>query len=381
MSKSIRHLMARPAPDQAVGGASSTESTTSPPLPAGNPPSPPAAPAQPGRFGAAWQAQEQAARPPMPSATAAWSSSRSGSLRSLGDRGSRSRYDRCGLDAFVEQIRDEGQRSPAWSVRSPASPVATRSPMVAAGTARRGSSGVRCAPSCARWRHRARIAQGSENLARADLSYIERAHFAQNMVRAGVTRDVIAKAMGLQTTHLSSLLSVAEAIPASVLAVIGPPPQDRPAQLAHVGRPDQVRDPRADRQRPRLAGPVRQVVERAVRRGAGGARRGTQGGEAGEGRDAEGCQGLKFARVERSTSGVRVTTDEANEPGFGDYLAARLPRDPGRLPGEQGVILRLSADRASRRGTRLRSGARGLRHNPFRKKPAERVSRARPGAR
>jgi hypothetical protein len=35
----------------------------------------------------------------------------------------------------------------------------------------------------------ASIAQGSENLARADLSYIERAHFARNMVQAGVARD------------------------------------------------------------------------------------------------------------------------------------------------------------------------------------------------
>ena len=33
------------------------------------------------------------------------------------------------------------------------------------------------------------IAQGSENLAREDLSYIERAHFARNMERAGIARD------------------------------------------------------------------------------------------------------------------------------------------------------------------------------------------------
>ena len=36
-------------------------------------------------------------------------------------------------------------------------------------------------------------------------------------------------------------------------------------------------------------------------------------------------RGLKFARVERSTTGLRLTLDESIAPGFGDYLADRLP--------------------------------------------------------
>lgn len=325
MSKSIRHLMARPAPDQAVGGASSTESTTSPPLPAGNPPSPRRTGAA-RSFGAAWQAQEQA--------RAAADAERDGSVVELDP-------DLCdpsaiadrvpdptdaAFDAFVEQIRDEGQRSPALVRPKPGEPGRYE---IAYGRRRHRAARILGRPLRAIVRPLSDtelvIAQGSENLARADLSYIERAHFAQNMVRAGVTRDVIAKAMGLQTTHLSSLLSVAEAIPASVLAVIGPAPRiGRPNWLTLADRIKSATPERIDSAlvSPDLSGKSSNERFAVVLAGLAAAPKVAKRAKAETLKDAK---GLKFARVERSTSGVRVTTDEANEPGFGDYLAARLP--------------------------------------------------------
>ena len=107
MSKSFSHLMARPAPDPAAGTTSSTESTASPPLPAGNPPSPRRTGAA-RSFGAAWQAQEQA--------RAAADAERDGSVVELDPEicDPSAIADRvpdttdAAFDAFVEQIRDEG---------------------------------------------------------------------------------------------------------------------------------------------------------------------------------------------------------------------------------------------------------------------------------
>ncbi len=325
MSKSIRHLMARPASELTARSPSAAESTTSPPLPAGQPPSPRRAGAA-RSFGAAWQAQEQA--------RAAADAERDGSVVEL-DPGlcdPSAIADRvpdttdAAFDAFVEQIREEGQRSPALVRPKPDEPGRYE---IAYGRRRHRAARILGRPLRAIVRQLTDtelvIAQGSENLARADLSYIERAHFARNMVQAGVTREVIAKAMGLQATHLSSLLTVADAIPASVLATIGPAPRiGRPNWLTLADRikaasPEQIDTALAS---PDLSGRTSDERFGVVLAALAVAPKPSGRPRAETLKDT---RGLKFARVERSTSGVRVTTDEKSEPGFGDYLAARLP--------------------------------------------------------
>ncbi len=325
MSKSIRHLMARPAPELAPDTPSSTPSTTSPPLPAGNPPSPRRTAAA-RSFGAAWQAQEQA--------RAAADAERDGSVVELDPEicDPSAIADRvpdttdAAFDAFVEQIRQEGQRSPALVRPKPGEPGRYE---IAYGRRRHRAARLLGRPLRAIVRPLSDteliIAQGSENLARADLSYIERAHFARNMVQAGVARDVIAKAMGLQASHLSSLLTVAEAIPAPVLATIGPAPR--------IGRPNWLT--LADRIKAAAPGRINEALAAANLAGKTSDERfaavlaalTTTPKAAGRPRaeTLKDAKGLKFARIERSTAGVRVTTDEASEPGFGDYLAGRLP--------------------------------------------------------
>ncbi|KMO36561.1 plasmid partitioning protein [Methylobacterium tarhaniae] len=307
------------------GPTSSTESTTSPSLPAGNPPSPRRTGAA-RSFGAAWQAQEQA--------RAAADAEREGSVveldpdicdpSAIADRVPDTTD--AAFDAFVEQIREEGQRSPALVRPKPGEPGRYE---IAYGRRRHRAARILGRPLRAIVRPLSDtelvIAQGSENLARADLSYIERAHFARNMVQAGVTREVIAKAMGMQATHLSSLLTVADAIPAPVLAIIGPAPRiGRPNWLTLADRiksatPEQIDTALAS---PDLSGKTSDERFAVVLAGLTVAPKATKRPKAETLKDAK---GLKFARVERSTSGVRVTTDEKSEPGFGDYLAARLP--------------------------------------------------------
>ncbi|OWV84156.1 plasmid partitioning protein RepB [Rhizobium sp. R635] len=68
------------------------------------------------------------------------------------------------------------------------------------------------------------IAQGIENSARRNLSYIERAVFALNLEFKGFERPVIMKALSTDKTELSKLISVAKAIPADIVRLVGAAP-------------------------------------------------------------------------------------------------------------------------------------------------------------
>ncbi|MDX3926002.1 MAG: plasmid partitioning protein RepB [Shinella sp.] len=66
------------------------------------------------------------------------------------------------------------------------------------------------------------IAQGQENSARADLSFLERAMFAGELERRGFDRETIMAALSADKTTVSKMLSVVNKIPKQVLDAIGP---------------------------------------------------------------------------------------------------------------------------------------------------------------
>lgn len=68
------------------------------------------------------------------------------------------------------------------------------------------------------------IAQGQENSARANLSFIERANFAARLERLGYDRLVIASALAAEKTAVSKMISVTERIPVGVIESIGAAP-------------------------------------------------------------------------------------------------------------------------------------------------------------
>lgn len=68
------------------------------------------------------------------------------------------------------------------------------------------------------------VAQGIENTARKDLSYIERAVFASGLEAHGFARNVIMQALSTDKTELSKLLSVAKAVPSSIVKAVGSAP-------------------------------------------------------------------------------------------------------------------------------------------------------------
>lgn len=65
------------------------------------------------------------------------------------------------------------------------------------------------------------IAQGQENTARADLSFIEKALFAQKLTTSGMTKETVKSALTVDDTLLSRMLSVAETVPGAVLKALG----------------------------------------------------------------------------------------------------------------------------------------------------------------
>ncbi|MDM9621877.1 plasmid partitioning protein RepB [Rhizobium sp. AC44/96] len=68
------------------------------------------------------------------------------------------------------------------------------------------------------------IAQGQENSARANLTFIERALFAKRLEDLGYDREVISAALASNAASVSKMLSVGERIPADVIRTIGDAP-------------------------------------------------------------------------------------------------------------------------------------------------------------
>ncbi|PDT34614.1 plasmid partitioning protein RepB [Rhizobium sp. M10] len=68
------------------------------------------------------------------------------------------------------------------------------------------------------------IAQGQENSARADLTFIERALFAKRLEELGHDREVISTALAANAASVSKMMSVMERLPQEVVHAIGPAP-------------------------------------------------------------------------------------------------------------------------------------------------------------
>lgn len=66
------------------------------------------------------------------------------------------------------------------------------------------------------------IAQGQENAARANLTFIERVLFAERLEALGYGRETIQSALSVDYQTLSKMLTIPKAIPAEIIEAIGP---------------------------------------------------------------------------------------------------------------------------------------------------------------
>ncbi|MDG4674785.1 plasmid partitioning protein RepB [Shinella sp. 838] len=65
------------------------------------------------------------------------------------------------------------------------------------------------------------IAQGQENSARSDLTFIEKSLFARRLISKGMSKDVVKAALTVDDTLLSRMLSVAETVPDPIFDAVG----------------------------------------------------------------------------------------------------------------------------------------------------------------
>lgn len=68
------------------------------------------------------------------------------------------------------------------------------------------------------------VAQGQENSARTDLTFIERARFAARLEERGFAREIIMAALTVDKAALSRLISIASRVPPDIIEAIGPAP-------------------------------------------------------------------------------------------------------------------------------------------------------------
>lgn len=89
------------------------------------------------------------------------------------------------------------------------------------------------------------VAQGKENLERRDLSFIERALFAQRLEDRGFERAIIISALSCDKADVSRYISMARAIPEKIALAIGPAPKAGRARWAELA--EGLRDANATR--------------------------------------------------------------------------------------------------------------------------------------
>lgn len=231
-----------------------------------------------------------------------------------------------GFDAFVESIRDAGQQVPILVRPHPDLPgryqtaYGHRRLRAAAALGRKVRAVVRSLTDA-----ELVVAQGKENGDRRDLSFIERATFAAHLEQRGFDRPTIMAAIGVDKADLSRLIALARSVPDTIIRSIGPAPR--------AGRPRWTQLADALEHRADAAEIVGQVTGADVFGAADSDRRfglvlaALQAQQPKGGRDAwHDGQGRALVRIERSTSGTRLTVDEKLAGGFGDFLIERLPQ-------------------------------------------------------
>jgi ParB family chromosome partitioning protein len=165
------------------------------------------------------------------------------------------------------------------------------------------------------------IAQAQENGPRADLSFIERALFATNLLAHGFDKDTIVAALNVDKPELSRLLTVAGTVTATLIEAIGPAPKiGRPRWLVLAdicGQADAVSraSQAALKEEFRVADTnARFNIVLAAASGVSSIRDGKLAVSTNGGR--------RVGWLERTRKGIRLSSDL---PGFAAFIESRLP--------------------------------------------------------
>jgi ParB family chromosome partitioning protein len=183
------------------------------------------------------------------------------------------------------------------------------------------------------------LAQGQENSARADLSFIERARFARRLEDLGYAREVIMSALALDKTWVSRMISVTKRIPPALIDAIGPAPRtgrDRWADLAARFEQDAKGAACSDLLESELFQEADSdarfglVFDHVLSGGDAAAEKPGRGGQAAPRREIQQWgPSAENSRVVSLTYNTRVATlsiDRRFAPGFGEFLLSQMER-------------------------------------------------------
>ncbi|MCG8273831.1 plasmid partitioning protein RepB [Aquamicrobium sp. NLF2-7] len=236
--------------------------------------------------------------------------------------------DEAAFQALVESIRDQGQEVPVLLREHPTSPGRYQ--------AAYGHRRVKALQKLGRpvkafvrdlTNEKLVLAQGLENSAREDLTFIERATFAVKLEDSGFDRSVVQVALAIDRAEASKLIAVARQIPAHFVDAIGRAPkigrgrwQSFADALSDEGALERVRIAVAEPAFRNLGSDDRFL---AVWRSATAKQPISPAAEAPVIAKTE--TGREFARLKMSSRAYKIEIDKKEDPRFAVFLMEKLP--------------------------------------------------------
>ncbi|CZT37858.1 plasmid partitioning protein RepB [Rhizobium pusense] len=170
------------------------------------------------------------------------------------------------------------------------------------------------------------LAQGQENSARQDLSFIERALYAAQLEANGYQRSVIMAALAVDKSNLSRLIQAATQLPADVIRLIGAAPKtgrDRwyelSSRLSADGALETARALLSDKAIMSMASDERfaRIFDAVAPKKTKSAKFKTEVWQADD--------GVKAASFRQDKKTLTLMIDKKAAPEFGEYLMSALP--------------------------------------------------------
>ncbi|MGJ0505213.1 MAG: plasmid partitioning protein RepB [Methylocystis sp.] len=167
------------------------------------------------------------------------------------------------------------------------------------------------------------IAQGQENSARRDLSFIERASFAASLEERGFGRDTIMASLAIDKTELSRLISCRKALPDELVKAIGAAP--KAGRRRWMDLAEHLKAPRASKVWARVCNEAEFApLDSDSRFAAVFAALATKNPPAKTTSWID-HDGRKIARVDEDAGWLRINVDKSVDAEFGAYIVAQLP--------------------------------------------------------
>ncbi len=173
------------------------------------------------------------------------------------------------------------------------------------------------------------LAQGQENTARRDLSFIEKANFARQMADAGYDRKIICDALSIDKTVISRMLSVMEQVPQAIIQAIGAAPsvgRDRWLALAaRITEAEDDTDTLIGMMQLQAAAPTSDArFEALFAYLSSGRKRRKAAARASETVPLSTDTGLNLGLVQRTKDKTTLQINNLNADGFADWLVANI---------------------------------------------------------